>query len=221
MSLIELAVVVVIIGLILGIGTASWTMLIDARQLSRTRGEMRRASNCIMQRVEASARYPDYEEDFTTASTALVNTCLAQRQDAWNGFIYFIEGVEEGAATSLQTSFSGSPGCIAPNVTAADADPCAPSNVIKPDQTSSVATDKDGNTVERVAYILVSYGEDRSADSATYGDLFDADTHAATMDIGSPPDFTGTEVAGVATRDDVYLIVTYEDMLAAIAEGRL
>jgi hypothetical protein len=86
--------------------------------------------------------------------------------------------------------------------------------------TSSVI-DKDGNQVEDVAFVLVSYGADRQFDATNsgYGTLDPLNgPFTITLDTANRPDFE-VEPINEPDEDDIVLIVTYPELLAAIARS--
>jgi hypothetical protein len=90
-------------------------------------------------------------------------------------------------------------------------------NATRPHANSEIV-DANGNTVEDVAFVLVSYGRDRIPDHASYGNLFDpvVPTRLAWyITAGTPPDFFS------AKTDDIYLAVTFPELLSVLArEGQ-
>jgi hypothetical protein len=87
-------------------------------------------------------------------------------------------------------------------------------NATRPHANSEIV-DANGNTVEDVAFVLVSYGRDRTPDHASYAGLLEP---AAPGILGAalvaPPDFS-------AKTDDIYLAVTYPELLSVLArEGQ-
>ena len=98
--MIELSIVIVIIGIILGLGLSSWMMLIEAREISKTQSVLRQTKNCLLRRMTHSLQYPTYTDNLTTNCTSKndskdVDACLckAGRKDAWGNRIRFISGV--------------------------------------------------------------------------------------------------------------------------------
>jgi len=68
--MIELSIVIVIIGIILGLGLSSWMMLIEAREISKTQSVLRQTKNCLLRRMTHSLQYPTYTDNLTTNCTS-------------------------------------------------------------------------------------------------------------------------------------------------------
>lgn len=220
-SLMELGIVLVIAGIIISLGAVSWGVVVEARKNAVSRGELRRARECIVNAVISSGQYPSYSFDYND-NTRDVDRCLRPRTDAWGAPFYFIEGIRD--TTQGGGSLAG--GCMQTVDTAATNDPCSPSHTTKPPikpDTTSTATDKDGNVITDVAFILVSFGKSRVADNvSTIGGLFPAGTLAAQMLTGTAtgqPDFSLNDVG--RDNDDIYLIVTYPELLAELSKARM
>jgi prepilin-type N-terminal cleavage/methylation domain-containing protein len=202
-TLVEAAIVLVIVGVILGIGTSAWMTMNDAREITLTSNRMRAAKNCLITKVVISHQYPDWTSGYASPSTAAVDDCMEERLDAWDQEIRFLEGFRTGGASLAD-------GCLLMDQTLPDNHPCGADNAPVEPATGSTATDADGNTVNDVAFVLISFGEDRTADDAGYGNQLPGGTFATTM--SATPDFSSND-------DDVFLIVTYPDLLAAIARS--
>jgi type II secretory pathway pseudopilin PulG len=201
-----MALVLVVVGVILGIGTSAWMSINDARRITMTGNRMQAAKNCLITRVVNSHRYPSYTSGYGSPAGNGVDACVGERLDGWGGPIYFMEGFRPDAS-----ALSG--GCLLEDEALPSNHPCGSDNAPVLPSDDSEAIDKDGNTVEDVAFILVSFGEDATADDASYGGVLDPPL-AVTMDASTDPDFefnTG--------EDDVVLIVTVHDLLAAIARS--
>lgn len=208
MTLIEIAIVLVIAGILLGLASMSWNMLYEGRKIAITRGEMRRVKNCIVSRVVADGIYPNFTAGFTDSSRA-VDSCLNGKLDAWGGNIRYIAGFATNGTLSGQ--------CVLARPGVSASDPC--STGVAPD-ISSNATGFDGYSAQRVAFVLMSYGKSFQPDNdSTIGNLFTTGNLAATM-LGSPnqPNFMLNDAG--RNDDDVYLIMTYTELASEIAKGR-
>lgn len=206
-SLIEMALVLVVVGIILGIGTSAWLSINDARRITVTSNRMQAAKNCLITRVVNSHRYPKYTSGYSDPNANEVDRCLGERIDAWGQPIRFLEGFQDGGGT-----LAGA--CLVADDALPTSHPCHPDNapVLPEDGSSgSTAVDKDGNTVEDVVFILLSFGEDMTADDASYGTPLNTDI--ATQ-MTAEPNFEEDP-----DEDDIVLIVTVHDLLAAIARS--
>lgn len=219
-TLVELAIVIVIAGIIMGIGTSGWMLLAEGRKNSATYATMRRVRDCIENYVAQTGLYPNYSADLSSDSDA-VDLCLAGKTDAWGQQILYLEGIRDGGGTLAGL-------CLLSTETAADTDPCSPNYTvtadvppIKPDSASTI-TDKDGNSISSVAFVLISFGRLRNADHTSYGDLLNptaAGTYASRIASGTPPDFSASLLLP-AEDDDIYMVVTYPELVAEVAKGR-
>lgn len=218
-TLIEVAVVLVIAGIILGIGVSSWMLLVEGRKNSATYATMRRVRDCITNNVAQSGLYPAYSSSLTANANAAVDICLGGKMDAWGEQIMFLEGIRDGGG-----SLSGL--CLLSTETADSNDPCSPQHTssppIQPDTTSAI-TDKDGNTISDVAFVLISFGRQRNPDNTTYGNLLDpaqAGVFANQMSSGTRPDFSYTSFTNPREDDDIYMVVTYPELVSEVAKSR-
>jgi prepilin-type N-terminal cleavage/methylation domain-containing protein len=224
-SLLEVAIVLVIAGIILGIGTSAWLTMNEARRITLTTNRMRAARDCLINRVIVGKTYSQYTPggDYSNETTFEVDRCLSQRVDGWGQPILFLGGVWDDAGTP--TRLSGE--CIISDSTLPIDHPCF-DEAVRPIEgdtsgTSSVR-DKDGSWIEDVAFLLISYGADRQADptNSGYDGLFDIpnDQFANTLNPTDPnrPNFE-VEAGNESVEDDIVMIVTVQDLLAAIARS--
>lgn len=207
-TLVEMAIVLVIAGILLGLASLSWSLLYDGRKISITRGEMRSIRNCIVNRVVSDGLYPNFTPDLSDSS-GTVDMCLAGKRDSWGRSIRYIAGFATNGTLAGQ--------CVLAKPGVAASDPCYTG--VAPD-TASNATGFDGYSAQRVAFILLSYGRSLAPDNdSTIGNLFTAGDLAVTM-YGSPnqPNFMLNDLG--REDDDVYYIVTYTELASEIAKGR-
>lgn len=216
-TLIEMAIVLVIAGIIMGIGASGWMLLAEGRKNTSTYATMRRVRDCIENYVAQSGLYPSYSSNLATDTNAAVNLCLGGKLDAWGEQIMFLEGIRDGGG-----NLSGL--CLLSTETADSNDPCSPQHTssppIHPDAASTI-TDKDGNTIEDVAFVLISFGRQRNADHTSYGDRLDpaqAGVFANQISSASPPNFSASLLAN--EDDDIYLAVTYPELVSEVAKSR-
>lgn len=211
-TLVEMALVLLIIGLVAGLGYTAWQSLNDASRIQATENRMRAARDCIVAGTVNSGRYPSYDQDYDSPGANVVDGCLDGIEDSWGQPILFLEGL-----SSPGTGLEGE--CLDPSETADSSDPCHISNApVRPDPVNSLATDRDGNTVERVAFILISYGDDMMAADTSYGDRFDIGANQFASVMGATtPDFS---TAATLEAEDIYMIVTFYDLMAAFAEAK-
>lgn len=209
-SLLEVAIVLVIAGIILGIGTSAWLTMNEARRITLTTNRMRAAKDCLITRVVNSKKYPERAptDDYANETRYEVSRCLAQRNDGWGQPIYFLEGFRPGGA-----GLAG--GCLFQDEALPEDHPCGVDNAPVLPSVDSQAIDKDGApAVDDVAFVLVSFGSDLTADDVSYGSVLTGGVLAATMTASTTPDFTFSN-----GEDDVVMIVTYPELLAAIARS--
>lgn len=190
-SIIELAIVLVLIGLVIGVAAASWRSFMDARQIAKAQSTLFQVRNCLIQQLTINEWYPRTTAGLTCSAPGNfeVDACLCDGNmtDAWGNPIHFIAGLN-ATNTSLATSTA--------RLFITTDEPrgqirTSPGN-------NSTATDHNGATVNNIAFILISYGENGQPDSATY----DTGTAlAGSITPGAAPDFS-------ANVDDVYLITT-------------
>ena len=163
-TLVEVAIVLVIVGIILSIGTASWITFMEGRRVSKTRSVLQQGKDCLVRRVVFNERYPR-TEDFTA--------CLDDAgADGWGREIKCLVGVNSSDAT-----LSGMDFVVTDNVRNQTA--------VVMDDNSKVITDQGDQT--RVVFVLFSLGDDGSADDASY----DTTSQVASMS-GITPDFSST-----------------------------
>jgi prepilin-type N-terminal cleavage/methylation domain-containing protein len=225
-SLIELAVVLVIAGILLGIGSASWNMIYATRKIAITRGELRKVRNCIVNRIVADGLYPSFTADLSNPDSRTVDYCLggsivstggvtiSGKTDAWGGSIRYISGFAGNGTLAGE--------CVLARPGVSSSDPCYTG--LPPDVTSN-ASGFDGAGYQRVAFILVSFGSDGTADNtSSYGGLFALGDLAATMNTSpNQPNFRRLSKAlypNDFNTQDVELIVPYTELAAEIAKGR-
>lgn len=239
MTLIELGVVLVIIGIILSIGTASWISYAGARKVVITAGEMRRAKDCLVQRILNDRMYPGFSTGgaYGSPDSSSVDACLGDSLDGWGRNLCYIQGLfDTSADPGLDERY-----CLLVNETTYDdSDPCSSTNSTNPPvqpHTTSRIVDDDGNNVDDVAFVIVSMGYDGVPDHTSYGTLFpnmdgrfeqvgstNTAPWAAVMDGSTTPDFSDatTDPTTLARPDneDIYLVVTFSELLAELAKAR-
>ena len=163
-TFIEVAVVLIIAGIILSIGAASWVTFLEGRRVAKTRSVLQEAKDCLVRRVVFNERYPR-TEDF--------EACLDESgSDGWGREIKGLVGVNSSDATLDGTDF-----VVTDNVRNQTA-------VVMDDD--AVVTTDQGNQ-SRVAFILFSSGDDGDADDTSY----DTTSRISSMS-GSIPDFSST-----------------------------
>ncbi|WP_457572461.1 hypothetical protein [Desulfovulcanus sp.] len=205
-TLIEMAVILIIIGLILFVGVASWQTLSEGRRITQTRTILEEAKDCLIKRMYYTEAYPRFDTGNNTSnSSADVDQCLAEKRDAWGHPLRYLGGIDNATNASLAGKFIIDD--LAENQTAE----------YKPGDWSN-ATDKDGNNVGDIAFILISFGRDGQADDSSYGtplsftgSIYNPDSTAARIDENHLPQFN-------ATGDDLYLIVTGNELKAVLSQ---
>lgn len=235
MTLIELGIVLVIIGIILSIGTASWISYADARRVVITAGEMRRAKDCLVQRILNDRMYPGFTAagDYSDRMSFSVDDCLNGRLDGWGRPLCYIQGLQAPGDGLNEDD------CLLVNETTLDEnDPCSPSNSKSPPvqpYTSSKIVDDDGETINDVAFVIVSMGHDGVPNHTSYAALFpnmdgryetagSTNTAPWAARMGSTPDFSDATnnpaTLNEPEDEDIYLVVTYSELLAELANAR-
>lgn len=189
MSLVEMGVVVLIIGLMAGLGVYSVRQMMENARVNRTRSLLTQVKDCLEKRAVFNNRYPSHETGVIRCDklTYDVNACLCRGEivrDAWDTELRYIDGIEAPGS-----SLAGKP-------LLSETPPAPNSEII----------DASGRKVGDVAFLIISYGDNRVADHPSYdGPPLQTLNHAA------PPDFSGKN-------DDVYLLVTANELRASMAE---
>jgi len=225
-SMLEMAIVLVIAGIILGIGTTAWLTMNEARRITLTSNRMAAARDCLINRVVTGKTYPRYTPggDYSQETSQEVDRCLAQRSDGWGQPILFIGGVWDDGGTTRWLGENGDE-CLVSDPTLPDTHPCFGDPVLPIEGNGTIAsavTDKDGSEVEDVVFVLLSYGENRVADPTNSGyDTLHNIAGGQLANTLNPNDRPNFEVEDVNKRDedDVVMIVTVQDLLAAIARS--
>lgn len=144
-TLIEMAIVLIIVGIILSIGVASWVTFMEGRRVVKTRSVLQQAKDCLVKRVVFNERYP---------RTADFLACLDEAgSDGWNREITCLVGVNSTGTTLDGTDFVVTD--EARNQTAVGMD------------NSSIVITEQGNQFP-VAFVLFSRGDDGEADDESY-----------------------------------------------------
>jgi prepilin-type N-terminal cleavage/methylation domain-containing protein len=189
-TLLELSFVLGIFGLVAVIAFSAWSSFLGGRKLARTTEVLEDAKACLVNRVVQTGCYPRFHNgtDLTNASLD-VDTCIADRRDGWGGPVYFLEGranATNGLAGNaiLDNEAEGQRG-------------------VRPSPDDQL-TDVSGNAVNGTAFVLISFGRDRTADSASYGNLF-ASVRSSTVNADRY-DFHDEH------EDDVILVVTAAEL---------
>ncbi|MEW5774234.1 MAG: type II secretion system protein [Thermodesulfobacteriota bacterium] len=245
-TLIELGVVLVIAGIMLTLGYYSWGMVVEGRKNAATLAELRKVRACIMASITADNVYPSWTATRTAPinPTNAVDRCLEDRVDSHTNPIYFIEGVRSTAQrVAGNPSLAG--GCLLPSTSLASTDPCSSSYSTSPPGpppivpqpgtaagSSSYTTDRDGVVITDVAFILASFGRSGVADNVNLQNMFlPAGTLSASiLATGINPSFARaasdgtdplTDPAQIGNwSNDIYLIVTYQEILGELAKAR-
>ena len=222
-TLVELAIVLVIIGIIISAAGLGWYSLMEGRKLAKTYGTMVQAKECLVKRMLYSNQYPSYTAnlDCDTAgsfdlSAKDVDACICNLRDAWGQRLYYLEGVN--GTVALNSPLTGF------HVTD---NPAQNQNATK-HQEYSVIKDKDENHIRYVAFVLISSGKNLTLDNSSYRGLFTSPSHVATLSPTSPPNFPGAPdfsvfngpfpTVGDAVRDDVILTITGPELMTLLTE---
>lgn len=197
-TLIESAIVLVVIGTVLALGAMAWMSIKSGFEVSHTRAKLKTVRSCLMERMILSDKYPDFtpnlEEDeddnyqcVNNVRTKAVDYCLCKsgHKDAWGHRIRFLGGIYGGGPLG-GTPFNATH---------------------FPDQGSN-ATDKDGKVIEGIAFIVLSKGDNGRFDRNSTRNLFaDKNTLVGSLEDGTP-NFEFDDKA----YDDQVLIVTGNEL---------
>lgn len=199
MSLVELVLVLLLIGLLFSLGAACWGPLAASRRIARTQADLNRIKHCLVRHAAAGGRYPSYESasDCSRTQDTDLGVCLCREggRDAWGNAFLFLEGRESGGG-----GLAGKP------VSGFAYQGLEPTDVSE----ESRAVGRNEETYARVAFVLVSLGANGVPDGDF--DSFPPDVAARTMD--QPANFS----VGGADFDDIYRIVTARELRAAVRE---
>jgi|GEM_PF-1622221 len=233
-TLIELAIVLVIIGIIIGAAGLGWYSLLEGRKLAKTYGTMVQAKECLVKRMLYSNQYPSYmgsdpgdpftylDCDYDTSlhpppypfdlSAKDVDACICNLRDAWGQRLYYLEGVN-----GTDPDFESLAGFHVTD------NPAQVQNATKELEESEIV-DKDGTAVKYVGFVLISSGKNLTLDHISYRKLFAAG-HVGVIDPNDtdhPADFSAafdtTATVGDPVRDDIYLCVTGPELMTLLVE---
>lgn len=198
-NLVETALVLLLIGFLLSLGTASWSTLAASRRMAQTRAELFQVKQCLVRHAAAGGRYPTYLStiDCTQEQETDLGVCLCRTgpRDVWGNAFLFLEGRDESGAGLAGKSITDD---AYQNLEAVIAD------------SGSAAVDSAGHSHTSVAFVLVSLGPNGTADGTF--DAFSAGTAARTM--RKTADFS----TGGEDYDDLYLIVSSRELRAVLRE---
>ena len=200
-TLVESAIVLIIIGLIIGVAASGFYTLLEGQRLTKTRSGLDDVKQCLMRRLYASELYPSLTNSLTDCSASVsaldVDFCLCESglRDGWNRPFLFIQNL-------IDSDVDGMDGYA------------AVSDILRGGQlrtlpsTTNTVTTTTGEVLSDVAYILLSYGADGLPGDASYGNLLAGDL-TATMLPNSAIDFTNKG-------DDLYILITSRELAAAL-----
>lgn len=214
-TMIELSIVIVIIGIILGMGLSSWQMLIEAREIAKTQSVLRQTKNCLLRRMTHSLQYPTYTAELKADcsnrnNSKEVDACLCKpgRKDAWGNRLRFINGIN-----ATDDSLAGQFAIDMPyhknnsgNRSWKAAEPGIKSNVIL----------KDGRNATHIVFVLISLGKLGRFDSTKYGKCFPDGTLVTDLaQCAENPDFRLTN----STRkdNDQFFVVNENEIRARLS----
>lgn len=212
-TLLEIAIWMVVAGILLGAGVMAWSSFRDSRRLALTASQLYQIKDCLTRRVLHSERYPSWNSSaayaFCRYSFLDVDACMCQSgagtTDSWGRSIYLLAGVDS-TPRALGDRVAGLPSQLLLTDSARNQTALFPA-------AGSTATDHTGVVRPDVAYILFSYGIDGTADHASYGNRFSgafATYRANVLDTANPPNFQ------TGHKDDVYLVVTAGELSSAL-----
>ncbi len=247
-TLIEMAIVLVIVGLLLSAVGIGWYSVLEGRRIAQTRSILQQTKDCITQRLYYSNTFPTYTPGATcdpspppyvlgnvagdpNPSTFDVDVCMCEVTDAWGSPIFYIDGLEDITLTAMGQSGA----YVNSNIPRGE-------NATQPSQASSVIFDKDGTEIHSVAVVLVSPGRDRVLDDATYRLLFDGGTATGTgpgnvnswtfgtrvAAMNAPPNSPDFNIASFSdypnsgevptSGDDIFVYVTAPELMMEMIE---
>lgn len=151
-TLLEIALVLVVVGILLAIGLLSWSSFAESRRYSKTNSQLMQMKDCLVRCIVFTEHYPR-QDDFE-------NCRDLTGKDAWGGDIKWIVGVNN-AGTRLDKTHAVVTD-VARNQTAEGL------------HSSHEIITANGNFTN-VAFALVSLGEDGEANSSTYNALNSAE----------------------------------------------
>lgn len=230
-TILEMAIVLVIIGIIISAASFAWMTVWEGRRVGKTNAILVETRDCLIKRLFFSNTYPSYTGDGVAgrtdntdcdptginATAKDVDACMCGKLDAWGNRLYFIEGLAESTEEPMA---EGSAKYVEDNLAKGQ-------NATAPSGTRSVLIDKDGNSVHYVAFVIVSAGRDRELDDDSYRKLFEEGAgtqHIAALDPDDPPDFdfgTLPDYTGASPDrgdDDMYIYVTAPELRALLAQ---
>ncbi len=216
-TLIESAIVLVVIGTVLALGVMAWMSIKSGFEVSHTRAKLKAVKSCLMERMILSDKYPDFsvnlqeDEDNNyecenNVQTKAVDYCLCKSEykDAWGRRIRFLGGIYDNGTTWAPINGKGimNSDRRSFNATSFPGD-------------KSNATNKDGGSVKNIVFILLSKGIDGSFDRNSTLHYFlpnatdvSNQTLAANLEEGTWPDFEIND----KDYDDQVLIVTGNEL---------
>ncbi len=212
-TLIELTISVVIIGIIVVIGVGSWQMLLKSRQLAKTRSDLLQVKQCLISRAVWSERYPSYNAtsmqipaNCSGGASLDVDACLCEGGvilDEWGGRVHFIAGILDSGGASANGQFFID-------------DDAKGQNATQLHDSDSKFSDTNGETVQNVAFVLVSCGENRSSDTNYFNaDCTDAAGQIDELVDGVDLDFSKDD-PGEEDKDDIYVFATARELISAV-----
>ncbi len=198
-SLVETALVLLLVGFLLSLGTASWSTLATSKRIAQTRSELLGVKQCLVRHVSYSGRYPTFASstDCSQNQETDLGVCLCRNnpKDVWGNPYVYLEGrdINGDGLAGKSVVDNGYLGMEAADI---DAD--------------TYAADASGQSHTSVAFVLVSLGGNGLADGVF--DDFSSGITARTM--GKPVDFS----VGGEDFDDIYVIVTTRELRATLQE---
>ncbi len=212
--MIELSIVIVIIGIILGLGLSSWQMLIKARETAKTQSVLRQTKNCLLRRMTHSLQYATYtanlKADCSNKNNSKdVDACLCKpgRKDAWGNRVRFISGIN-----ATDESLAGQ---FAIDMTYHENNSKDRSWKAAEPGTNSNAILKDGRKATHIVFVLISLGKLGKFDSTEYGDCFPDETLITDLSQCTSPDFSVTDPD--RKNNDQFLVVNGNEVRARLS----
>ena len=228
-TLIELSIVLIVIGLLMSAGAMGWSSLMEGRRVARTASLLTQAKDCLLKRMFYSNLYPTYTGNSTAADDDTlcsddtrynlmqydVDSCLCNLTDPWGHPFYFIEGVYY-TDTSTYAPLNGA--YVIDNMAHGQTS-------LTPHKDSSII-DKKGDTINNIAFVIVSFGRDGQPDNTSYQSLFAAgntsqiaviDPDAATLDF-STNNYSASGTVDETALDDQIIYITGQELKSLMTE---
>ncbi len=165
-TLLEIAIVLVVIGALLAIGVASWVTFAEGRRLAKGQAQLLELRDCLLRASLIHERYP--------SDTNFLRCRNETGPDPWGGDFRLVRGLDNATSLPLNASF------------AVVTDPVRAQALALPHTGWRILLPEANVTA--IAFALVSLGKDHLADHPSYAGL----TTAAIANLTNDFDFSST-----------------------------